>query len=162
MNSLVAHLSDHVARHPTLLRLEQKLSSGARMVVRFNENTEKHDIDPDVGMMAEVVAFQFQPDNCTKITINVEPFAAHNRQCSKPNFYDRNGQPTLHWHETAYYPKDGINVLYVSTDGCDGVPFDLIEDPATQALFAEYMATPEPRGSYVAWLEQQLLLARQS
>lgn len=147
--------------HPLLQRIETLLAAGARVVIRFNDHVESLELDPDSGMMAEVLSLKHDGDEVTKIRANFSAFEAHNRQFAKANYYDENGQPTLTWFQLGY-PKDGIDTFYVDQCGRDGPPFDLIEDAATQALYEEYRQSPEPRGTYVAWLERSLLATRRS
>ena len=79
------------------------LASLVGKVILFNRLVETTELDYDTGMKTRVVGYQDKGDGCFMLQTDFSEFQQYNEGLMKSNYYDKNGQPTLKWSETAYY-----------------------------------------------------------
>lgn len=77
-------------------------------IVTFSEKIEETECDFDPGMKARVSGFDIHDSDLVKVYFNFSEFLDHNRKFMKPNYYDKDGKPTLTWEQTSYFPKNFI------------------------------------------------------
>jgi hypothetical protein len=95
-------------------------------VVVFTKDYERNEINFSPKMKAEIVAFRVYKRDMFVLCFDFKKFEEHNKQFSVPKYNDINGKPTLHWHETKYYPSNGIENHYFISN--EELPFYLEED----------------------------------
>jgi hypothetical protein len=128
------------------------VNSGEKPVVKFNKRAELQDSNFDEGMMAEIVSAHDNGD-CYVFDCCFAKFEEYNKAFMKPNYYDNNGNPTLKWCETGFYPKDKCDDIYVGYDDDESTfPFELVIENKVLKL---YLDEKSPL-SYVEWLEQKV------
>lgn len=93
------------------------LDEGQRITVQFTQMVEKNDIDdgPDENMMGRILRVEIDPavEESLHLVFDVSGYEEHNRRIASHNWNDENGNPTLTWFDTQWYPKDGICDVYV-------------------------------------------------
>lgn len=97
-------------------------------VVSINqEHADVHELNMDGGMLGRVTKITHEHDYIV-VTLNVREFEEYNKTKAQPNFFDKDGRPTLKWHETTFYPKDGREDVYIEEsllDECFDVASEL-------------------------------------
>lgn len=125
---------------------------GVKPAIKFKENVGDHieeSVDPN--MMGIVVSCAEEGSDCYRLHVDLNPFENHNRDVAVPNWFDKNGKPSLTWFEVGRYPENGIETIYLAMEG--EAPFEIVDDknsPISEFIKAEY------KGSYTAWLEEKL------
>jgi hypothetical protein len=127
------------------------LQVGKNPVVRFTKMIDTFECEVDEGMLARAVSVRDEGDGTAKVVFEVKEFEEINIPFMKPNYYDKDGNPTLRWIDTNFYPKDGIEKFYIETDG--ETPFEVIED---NVALNDYRNSGSNL-SYIQWLEEQYL-----
>lgn len=93
------------------------LDDGQIITVKFTDMIEKIDIDeaPDKDMIAKILRVEVDHDDeqSLHLVFDVPGYEDYNRKVASHNWFDENGQPTLTWFDTKWYPKDGICDVYV-------------------------------------------------
>ena len=99
-------------------------------VVTFSNEIEETESDFDPGMKARVSGVDIHDHDLIKVFFNFEEFLDHNRKFMKPNYYDKDGNSTLKWEETAFFPKNFISEDYFSLDFEDNIIYfsEITED----------------------------------
>ena len=99
-------------------------------IVTFSEKIEETECDFDPGMKARVSGVELKDHDLIKVFFNFEEFLDHNRKFMKPNYYDKDGNTTLKWEETAFFPKNFISEDYFSLDFEDNMQYfsEITED----------------------------------
>jgi len=90
--------------------------------VQFTDFAEKADIESfDPGMRAKVVEATLEhadtDDSYWKLVFDFTFWEEYNKGLSRPNWYGKNGEPNVKWHESPFYPKGCIETIYYSPDG---------------------------------------------
>lgn len=127
------------------------MKTGKRPIVRFTNKTEDIEADVDEGMLARAISATNEGDGTTKVVFEVKEFESINIPLMKPNYYDKDGKPTLRWIDTNFYPKNGLEFFYIETDG--EIPFELIDN---NVAFEDYLNSGTNLG-YTQWLEEQYI-----
>ena len=82
---------------------------------------------PDAGMMCDITnivrdeSMDYNDEKYYKVYLNFKPYEEYNKVISIPSFWDKDGNPTLKWHETKYYK--GIEELILEQN--DDIEFFL-------------------------------------
>jgi len=50
------------------------------------------------------------------IYINLEPYHKYNKQFETPVYWDKNGNPTVKWQDSSFYPKNHCIDFYVDSN----------------------------------------------
>jgi len=98
-------------------------------VVQFNERCKREEVDFDVGMKARIIGVQPAENNCFRVLFDFKEFEEANKLLAQPGYWDKDGKPTLRWHETNHYPKDCKYDWYIGADALEKneVCFDLAD-----------------------------------
>jgi hypothetical protein len=136
-----------------------KLAQGKPIAVECGKRIEDLEDYPEPGMRMMVLGGTVDNQDIARVAVDFEPFDAHNRAFESANYYDSDRVPRLTAREKGSY-KPKTNLHFMATDELQG--WLTVLENETTALAVEYLAQPEPRPSYVAWLEQQLLQARRT
>jgi len=80
--------------------------------VEFTDYVEKHDMDFDKRQRAKVVDAHVDNDGVWRISLDFSYWEEYNKQFAKANWYDKDSNPTLKWHETRFYPKNCLTTIY--------------------------------------------------
>lgn len=98
----------------TYLELKKMLDDNINIVVRFTEEIEDFE-GPDEGMIAALLNIEDSPyeDDTLHLFFDFSGYEEENKAVAKHDFYDNNGEPTLSWFETNFYPSDGKWDIYV-------------------------------------------------
>lgn len=107
-------------------RLFDAIERGETPTLRVTQSDDE--FAAPVGFMARALACDPLPEapNILRITADFAAFDEHNRTVSKPDYYDAEGVPRLHWHQTPNYPKTGEVEFCVRDDG-ETLPFELVD-----------------------------------
>lgn len=136
------------------LKLKQMLTAGP-LAVEFKKRVEDFEGYAEAGMRAHLKALNHRDDDEVSLEFDYSAFDEHNKLLESANYYDKNQQPTLTAREAGYYT--GGDDFYVTTEQDTDLIFTVLSD-SQSALIQEFTASNA--GSYVQWLEQQLLAAR--
>lgn len=97
--------------------LRQNLIDGVLTIVRFVDKVESLDCDdcPDSGMVAKLIQVEVdtEDEELLHLAFDLSDFEEQNKLVASHDWIDENGDPTLTWFETRWYPKDGVCHLYV-------------------------------------------------
>lgn len=137
--------------------LYQLVQQGKKPVVVFGDKLSDHfDESVEPGMMGRIISVsdEYKDENVSSFNIDVESFRKHNESIAKPDWYDKDNNPTKTWFETNFYPKDGIETINLD----DALHVDgLLEITKEDSLLSEYAADEtNATVSYVEWLENQI------
>lgn len=89
--------------------------------IRFTITADGSELGFEPGMMGVVVSAEHNQDGGNDPTddgvfkLRVDfggKYLEHNEKLMVPNYYDENGNPTLKWNQTKFYPKDHISEDY--------------------------------------------------
>lgn len=151
-----------------MTRLLELLENGIQPVIRWVDcGVSIHEMDCyDIGMVCKVIGItETDFDDTEEVTVygvltEFTGFEELNKSIAQPRWYDSYGQPTLKWHETKSYPKNGKEMVYMQISHSDkqsssGDMFEFVA-PLSQELFEEYLADATEM-SYVSWLEAQII-----
>jgi hypothetical protein len=87
-------------------------------VIKFNRRVLEADcVDFSPNQRARVLGVRVEHD-CTVLclTLDFKDFEEANKKIAEHNYYDENEKPTLAWHETKFYPKNGITEIYADVE----------------------------------------------
>lgn len=114
-----------------------ELINKTKPVVRFNNKVETDfETGFDTGMMARAISFNYTDPDVVKIDFEFREFEEHNKNYEKSNWYDKQGNPTLKWSQTNFYPNSKIEDIYF-TVGYDLDCFEIVDDvPETEEINA--------------------------
>lgn len=86
-------------------------------VVSFNAKVEREfETGFDEDMMARAVTSTDDGNGCIKISFGFTQFESENKVLEKANWIDREGNATLKWSETNFYPKNKIEEIWFDYD----------------------------------------------
>jgi hypothetical protein len=109
---------------------------------------------PEAGMRLDVVGGILDDVDVARMDVDFSRFDEFNRRFESANFYHSKGPDTVTAREAnCYRVRDFI---YVDPEEDIEAYFTVLGD-ARKALLDSYAALPEPRPSYVSWLEDLVL-----
>ena len=129
----------------------QLVRSGKQPIVRFLDNIYHHaeeSVDP--RMVGKVIGATQEYEDSYRFLIDLSGYEEYNKSVACRNWNDSNGEPKLTWFETSFYPKDGIEPVYLRLD--IEIPMEIVEE---NSLLSEYVVSQSTLG-YVEWLEEQI------
>ena len=136
--------------------LHDLIQSGARPVVTFRKGVEEGEGYLEAGMRGRITGSRTSGDGVFSLTVDLNEFGEFNTAFETANYYNNQGMPVLTAREAGFYPKDGIDQLYVS-ENLD--PYlEVLSDNQTE-LHQRYLSARKPNETYVEWLERALLAA---
>jgi len=135
--------------------LFELVKSGVKPIVKFTKdihNYSEESVDPE--MLGRIVAVNQEYEDSFRFMVDLNDFKPHNQSVASTDWLDEEGKPTRTWFQTPYYPKDGIEPVYLSVN--TEAPLSIIEN---DSLFGKYIAS-RLEVTYVKWLEEQVLSLR--
>lgn len=80
-------------------------------------NLDRYDIDYAEGQKAIIydvrLEYVGEREFIFEVLTDFSKFEDHNKALNLPDYYDRAGKPSLYFHETDFYPKDGKIEFYI-------------------------------------------------
>lgn len=141
-----------------LSRLVGGASGCEGMAVEFHGDVEGQETCIDTGMRGRVVGVSSDDGGLMRVLVSLSEFDSFNQPFERPDYYDKDGNPTLTARQAGCFPSNGIETLYVSADD-DIALICRPVDSGSAALMTEFLASGAR--SYVQWLEAQLNVARE-
>ncbi len=98
----------------------------------FNEEVKKTESDFSPKQKAKVIEAHIvegSDDEVFALKLDFKEYAEENKVYAERNYWDKNGEPTLAWHETGYYPtSDKLTVEYFEVSGLmtSKLPFEIL------------------------------------
>lgn len=136
--------------------LYELVRQGKEPVIKFNKGVYGYCDDSfDPLMVGKIIDVSIEFEDSYRFLVDMNDYEAYNRSVAPMEWKDKNGEATLTWFDTKYYPEDGIEAMYLpSSDIFDTKEvFDFIEE---NTLFQEYVDSKSDI-SYVEWLESELI-----
>ena len=112
--------------------------------IKFKKQIEEIESNFDENMMGEIVDVSYDYDyDLIEIWISFSGFEEYNKTYMKSNYYDENGNPTLKWCDTRFYPIDRKSLKYFDINDNLFDYFEIIEkenitDEWVVEKFSEY------------------------
>ncbi|CDH95480.1 hypothetical protein CHR37_05405 [Bacillus velezensis] len=134
------------------IKLYELVLEGKKPIIKFNDNVYEwieESVDP--MMMGKIVGASIEHDEI-KFLLDLNPFEAYNRSVARHDWRDDEGNCVLTWFDTSFYPKNGIEAIYLPINERTEIAFDFTEE---DSLLNEYAKVP-PEISYVEWLENEV------
>lgn len=75
-----------------------------------------NDVIPDEQMRGQLISINSLEDEDVDellVICNLSAFEEHNKRVAKHDWYDRDGNPSLSWFESGFYPDDGKVSFYI-------------------------------------------------
>lgn len=135
--------------------LFQLVRDGKHPIVKFTKDIYEYveeSVDPH--MMGKIVQATQEYEDSYRFLLDLNGFEEHNKSVASRDWRDSSGEPKLTWFETSFYPKDGIEAVYLPIN--IELPLEIIED---NSLLSEYLSS-QSTFSYVEWLEEQIKILR--
>jgi len=105
--------------------------------IEFNEGTEDLEMNFDPGMRARVLSIveHSNAEGVLEIQVDFSHWEDYNKDRAVPNFY-QDGVPCLRWHESQYYPKNGVETFYCNEGSLPFAfaPIDELEIKANEVI----------------------------
>lgn len=121
-------------------------------VIKFNDNVYYYTEDSvDQKMIARIKTMCIEDQESYKVVFDLNGYENHNKSVALVDWKDENGELTLTWFETKWYPNNGIITFYVGNN--DECPFEIVEE---NSLFGEYVSL-NLNISYIEWLESKVI-----
>lgn len=132
--------------------LKTLLDAGKRLTIQFTQDIEESESYAEPNMRARAIAMtKPDSDGTIKVTLDFEPFDAHNRTLESSNYYDREHNPVLTARQAGLY-QPNQNYWFLADEN---LPFNPIaENPAWEAYQKETRTV-----SYLEWLEAEYVKA---
>lgn len=132
--------------------------SGVNPLVKMSDNIEDFSFDAlDPGFIGQVIEINPDGEGSYRILLDFSNHEEHNRSVALYVWKGAGDEFNKCWMDTQWYPKDGIDSLYIPMGG--EVPFEIVS--SENELFNEYLSNKNGL-TYTNWLEAQLTLARES
>lgn len=141
--------------------LYELVRQGKKPVIKFNKGVYDYCDDSfDPLMIGRITGVSIEFEDSYRFLVDLNDYEAHNRSVALYDWKDKNGNPTLTWFDTVYYPKDGIEVMYLPGDYSFNIEdvFDFVEE---NSLFQEFLNS-KTNLTYVEWLEIELIKSKSS
>lgn len=136
---------------PVIRQILADLDNKRQPVIVFLKSSENYEYEP--GMRTRCTSYDFVDEEVLRLRTNFREFADFNKQLETPIFYSTDRTP-VKWSESAYYPKDFQEVLYLSGEEQDLFCLDERE-LLHKTLWEEFNSQTDVK-VYVHWLEQKL------
>jgi hypothetical protein len=109
---------------------------------------------PEKGMRLEVTGGRIDEPDCARLAVDYARFDEFNKAFESSDYRDSSGEGTLTARQAGWYKVQ--EHIYVDPEEDIDSYFAILADER-KSLVEAYAALPEPKSTYVAWLEQQLL-----
>ncbi|WP_143261059.1 hypothetical protein [Bacillus paralicheniformis] len=135
------------------IKLYELVLEGKKPIIKFNDNVyDWIEESVDAMMMGKIVGASIEYEDSVRFLIDLNPFETYNRSVAHHDWRDEEGNCVLTWFDTPFYPKNGIEAIYLPINEKTEIAFDLIEEGS---LLNEY-AKNSQEISYVEWLENEV------
>lgn len=125
--------------------------SGVTPMIKMRDSICDYEEDSfDPLMTGVVIDVSVAYNDSYRVLVDLKGFEEYNRSIALYNWRDNNKELTKCWLDTEYYPKDGLQSIYLPFD--IEAPFEVISD---NTLFADYLKS-ECSVGYVEWLESHV------
>lgn len=142
----------------TISDLVSALRSGVAIDVELAGGIADQESYAETGMRGRLVRCHEYDEDVIVFSVDLKPYDRHNDTIASPYYYDASGVPCLTGKEAGYFPKDGIEEIYVGADAELEQWFILLCTEQI-TLYQEFLESDTV--SYVGWLEKRLLVALQ-
>lgn len=130
-------------------------NSGINPVIKMNKNICDYAEDSfDPEMIGKVVDVKIEYEDSYCLLIDMNGYEKHNKSVASYDWFDEEGIAKVTWFDTKYYPKDGVEPLYLPFDG--DIPFEIINQ---NYLFSNYLKSGSDK-TYVEFLENLVMELR--
>lgn len=125
--------------------------NGQSPVIQMGDNIGEYlEESFDPKMIGRVISASVQYGDSYVFKVDMNRFEDYNKTVAGYDWIDNNGEPTLNWFESGYYPENGIKEIYFPMDiDC---PFEIMSE---NKWFNQYLQEGY-KGSYIEWLEGKL------
>ncbi len=109
--------------------IDEKLNNLIGKTIHFNKRVLSTELDYSPNQMTKVTnAYKDNHPDCFIIESDFSEFAEYNKQFAEHNYYNKDGDPKLAFHQTSSYPKDGKLRDYYDINELinNKLPFDII------------------------------------
>ena len=137
-------------------KLFELVKNGLRPQITFMPGCEGMECYPEAGMKARVLAVVPEAHDVYRVKVDFEPFAEHNKAFESANYHDKSGNPTLTARQAGYYKP--VDDFYLTPN--EGPEYLTIDDAKSVELFERFNKSGYT-GTYIQWLEEQLIAAEQ-
>lgn len=137
---------------------------GQQPVIELLPGAEKHDAFGesclDRGMRARLVGARLDRNDHTIVVLSFDQgeFEEHNASFAQRNYYDKDGHPTLSAKQAGQY-QQVVDGYFQVDDDLSAMIRDVPKAQTGLSLQEEFRSSGA-NGSYVDWLERQLVQAR--
>jgi hypothetical protein len=129
--------------------------AGAPVAVECKSGVNRWDgCYPETGMRLEVTGGRIDEPDVARIEVDYALFDEFNKAFESSDYRDKNGDGVLTARQAGWYKVQEF--LYVDPEEEIDSYFTILADER-KSLVEAYAALPEPKSTYVAWLEQRLL-----
>ncbi|MCY7900531.1 hypothetical protein [Bacillus inaquosorum] len=136
-----------------MIKLYELVSEGKKPIIKFNDNVyEWIEESVDTMMMGKIIGASIEYEDSVRFLIDLNPFEAYNRSVARHDWRDDEGNCVLTWFDTSFYPKNGIEAIYLPINEKTEIVFDFTEE---DSLLNEYAKITQEI-SYVEWLENEV------
>lgn len=127
--------------------LKELLNNGLKPIIEVVDE-EYATEDLDYKMRVEILSYSdTDEDGVFTIICDLKSHKEYNKQFAKASYYDKQGNPTLTWFETSFYPKDEKYEIYIDMDHETGL--EIVNE---NKYYKQYKAS-KSNLNYIAWLE---------
>lgn len=134
-------------------KLYELVLEGKKPIIKFNNNVHEWIEDSvDPMMIGKIAGASIDHEDSIRFLIDLNPFEEYNRSVAHHDWRDKEGNCVLTWFDTSFYPKDGIESIYLPIYEETENVFDFIEEGS---LLNEYAKTSQEI-SFVTWLENEV------
>ena len=137
-------------------KLFELVKSGLTPQITFTAECEAMEGYPEAGMKARVLAVTAEDRDIYRVKADFQSFDEHNKAFESANYYDKNGIATLTARQVGFYKP--VDDFYLTPD--EGPEYFAIDDAKSVELFERFNKSGYT-GTYIQWLEEQLVAAEQ-
>lgn len=112
---------------------------------------------PEPGMRFDVVGGIVKESEVGHMSVDYSRFDEFNKSFESHVYYGKNGENDLTAREAGWYKVE--EVIYVDPEDDISNYFEIVADER-KGLIQAYAELPEPKPSYVSWLEAQVLASK--
>ena len=140
-----------MSQTPLLDFLNDNQVAGQPFAIEFQGGIESLEGYADQGMRAHVTSFESFGDGVVKVHVDFSAFDEFNKAIEKPNYFDKNGSPTLTAREAGQY--QATDILFMD-EGDNLAHFFALLNP--QNVLVDEWRQSQTTDSYVTFLENQV------
>lgn len=125
--------------------------------IQFNKGIETSEMNAEPGMRATLISavVENKQDNVIEVVFDYTLFEQFNMPLEVPNYYDKQGMPTLTAREAGHYEQKE-SYYFDGNDEVEGY-FSLLDKDRVERLQKAFAESGEK--NYVEWLEKWVITA---